>query len=159
MFYAAFGYACVISARLAADIFNYYLPVRNKNLIIAAIASLLLIGGPAVFSLLKKYGLTQESLEHHRLLRELIIRKSEEMQLSDREKYILDLVVLGGYTMQQLPDKMMLSRNTVRAQSRNLLKKLDVEDLSELREYFEELLSGKPDRTSPEELTEISLDV
>ena len=81
------------------------------------------------------------------------------MQLSDREKYILDLVVLGGYTMQQLPDKMMLSRNTVRAQSRNLLKKLDVEDLSELREYFEELLSGKPDRTSPEELTEISLDV
>ena len=27
------------------------------------------------------------------------------------------------------------------------------------KEYFEELLSGKPDRTSPEELTEISLDV
>ena len=142
MFYATFGYACVIAARLAADIFNYYLPIRNKNLIIMAIGSLLVIGGPAVFSLLKKYGLTQESLEHHRHLRELIISISEEMQLSEREKYILDLVVLGGYTMEQLPDKMMLSRNTVRAQSRNLLQKLNVEELSGLRGYFDALLEN-----------------
>ena len=155
MFYATFGYACVIAARLAADIFNYYLPIRNTNLIVAATATLLVIGGPAVFSLLKKYGLTQESLEHHRLLRELIISKSEEMQLSDREKYILDLVVLGGYTKEQLPDKMMLSRNTVRAQSRNLLKKLDVEDLSELRGYFEKMLDNSPEQTEPDELTEL----
>lgn len=149
MFYAIFGYACVISARLAADIFNYLLPVRNEAVIVSATGALLIIGGPLVFSLLKKYGLTQESLEHHRLLRELIISKSEEMQLSDREKYILDLVVLGGYTMEQLPDKMMLSRNTVRAQSRNLLKKLDVEELSGLRAYFENLLI-KESETSAE---------
>lgn len=42
--------------------------------------------------------------------------------------------------MEQLPDKMMLSRNTVRAQSRNLLKKFEVDDLDGLRNYFEELL-------------------
>ena len=159
MFYATFGYACVIAARLAADIFNYYLPIRNKNLIIMAIGSLLVIGGPAVFSLLKKYGLTQESLEHHRHLRELIISISEEMQLSEREKYILDLVVLGGYTMEQLPDKMMLSRNTVRAQSRNLLKKFDVEDLPGLRDYFEKLLDNTPKQTEPDELTELITEV
>ena len=155
MFYAIFGYACVIAARLAANIFNYYLQIRNKDLIIAATAALLVIGGPAVFSLLKKYGLTQESLEHHRLLRELIIQKSDEMQLSDREKYILDLVVLGGYTMEQLPDKMMLSRNTVRAQSRNLLKKLDVDNLSDLRGYFEKILDPSYDQAQPDELTEL----
>ena len=159
MFYATFGYACVIAARLAADIFNYYLPIRNKNLIIMAIGSLLVIGGPAVFSLLQKYGLTQESLEHHRHLRELIISISEEMQLSEREKYILDLVVLGGYTMEQLPDKMMLSRNTVRAQSRNLLKKFDVEDLPGLRDYFEKLLDNTPKQTEPDELTELITEV
>ena len=140
LFYATFGYACVIAARLAADLFNYLLPIENKAIILSAIAALLVFGAPAVFSLLKKYGLTQESLEHHRLLRELIIAKSEEMQLSDREKYILDLSVLGGYTMEQLPDKMMLSRNTVRAQSRNLLRKFDVEDLDGLRNYFEDQL-------------------
>ena len=155
MFYAIFGYACVIAARLAADVFNYLLPIRDTNLIVAAIGVLLILGGPAVFSLLKKYGLTQESLERHRLLRELSIGKSEELQLSDREKYILDLVVLGGYNMEQLPDKMMLSRNTVRAQSRNLLKKLNVDDLSQLRGYFENILDGTADSTRPDELTEM----
>ena len=145
----------VIAARLAADVFNYLLPIRDTNLIVAAIGVLLILGGPAVFSLLKKYGLTQESLERHRLLRELIIGKSEELQLSDREKYILDLVVLGGYNMEQLPDKMMLSRNTVRAQSRNLLKKLNVDDLSQLRGYFENILDGTADSTRPDELTEM----
>lgn len=140
LFYAAFGYTSVTAARLAADLFNYFLPVQNKAIIISAIAALLMMGAPSVFSLLRKYGLTQESLEHHRRLRELIIYKSEEMKLSDREKYILDLSVLGGYTMEQLPDKMMLSRNTVRAQSRNLLKKFEVDDLDGLRNYFEELL-------------------
>ena len=151
MFYAIFGYACVIAARLAADLFNYLLPVRNKTFIISAITGLLIIGGSAVFSLLKKYGLTQESLEHHRQLRELIISKSEEMQLTDREKYILDLVVLNGYTMEQLPDKMMLSRNTVRAQSRNLLKKLEVEELSGLRGYFEALLEKNSEQPQQEQ--------
>ena len=142
MFYATFGYACVIAAQLAADIFNYMLPAQNEALIVSAVAVLLIIGGPAVFSLLKKYGLTQEQFEHRRLLRELIIRKAEEMQLSDLEKNMLDLVVLDGYTAEQLPDKMMLSRNTVRAQSRNLLKKLDVEELSGLREFFDGLLAN-----------------
>ena len=140
MFYAIFGYACVIAARLAADVFNHLLPVRSEAAILSVIAVMLVIGAPAAYSLLRKYGLTQESFEHHRALRELIVKKSDEMQLSDREKYILELVVLGGYTMDQLPDKMMLSRNTVRAQSRNLLRKLDVEELSELRDYFERLL-------------------
>ncbi len=140
MFYAIFGYACVIAARLAADLFNHLLPVNSETAVLSVIAVLLVIGAPAAYSQLRKYGLTQESFEHHRALRELIIRKSEEMQLSDREKYILELVVLGGYTMEQLPDKMMLSRNTVRAQSRNLLRKLDVEELSELRDHFDRLL-------------------
>ena len=81
------------------------------------------------------------------------------MQLSEREKYILDLVVLGGYTMEQLPDKMMLSRNTVRAQSRNLLKKFDVEDLPGLRDYFEKLLDNTPKQTEPDELTELITEV
>ena len=159
LFYATFGYACVIVSRLAADSINYLLPLRNKSLLIVAVALLIVIGGSAVFSLLKKYGLTQESLEHHRLLREMIIRKSEEMQLSDREKYILDLVVLNGYTMEQLPDKMMLSRNTVRAQSRNLLKKLDVENLSDLRGYFDDLLNGKTDRSEPDEISEMTVEI
>ena len=54
---------------------------------------------------------------------------------------MLELVVLGGYTAEQLPDKMMLSRNTVRAQSRNLLQKLEVETISDLRPFFEARLS------------------
>lgn len=150
LFYAVFGYACLIAARLAADVFNHLLPIGDKNVIIAFIAVLLVIGSPAVYFTLKKHGLTLECFEHHRALRELILRKSEEMQLSDREKYILDLVVLGGYTMEQLPDKMMLSRNTVRAQSRNLLKKLEVDEMAGLRGYFEKLLTGEPIESVPE---------
>lgn len=137
LFYATFGYACVIAARLAAHLFNYFLPTANTALLLGSLAFLTVIGAPVIHALLKKYGLTQESFELHNALRSAIARKSEELALSDREKYLLELVVLDGYTMEQLPDKMMLSRNTVRAQTRNLLQKLEVEDISQLRHYFE----------------------
>lgn len=138
LFYAIFGYACVIAAQLAANVFNYLLPTQNKAFIIAALAALIVIGAPLVYSLLKKYGLTQESFALHNALRGAIAKKSEALALSDREKYMMELVVLDGYTLAQLPDKMMLSRNTVRAQSRTLLQKFDLNDLAELREYFME---------------------
>jgi DNA-binding NarL/FixJ family response regulator len=64
------------------------------------------------------------------------------MALSDRERYLLELVVLDGYTADQLPDKMMLSRNTIRAQSRNLLQKLEVNEISDLRQFFENILAN-----------------
>ena len=137
MFYAIFGYACVTAAQLAANLVNYYLPTQNTALLLAALACSVIVGAPVIYALLRKYGLTQESFELRNALRSAIARKSEDMALSDREKYLLELVVLDGYTMEQLPDKMMLSRNTVRAQTRNLLKKLDVEELSQLRNYFE----------------------
>lgn len=136
LFYAIFGYTCLTAAQLGANGLNHWLPTRQKAWILAALAVLLVIGTPLAYSLLKKYGLTQESFELHNALRGAIAKKSEELALSDREKYILELVVLNGYTLEQLPDKMMLSRNTVRAQSRSLLKKLELTDLSELREYF-----------------------
>lgn len=142
LFYATFGYAIVIAAQLAASLFNYYLPSENKIAIIAVTAILIVIGGPIIFSLLKKYGLTQESFEYRKALRGAIIAKSDEMALSDRERYLLELVVLDGYTAEQLPDKMMLSRNTIRAQSRNLLQKLEVDEISELRQFFENILSS-----------------
>ncbi|MDD6396048.1 MAG: LuxR C-terminal-related transcriptional regulator, partial [Firmicutes bacterium] len=93
-----------------------------------------------IFYLLKKHGLTQESFEFRKSLRAAIKAKSKELELSERERYLLELVVLDGYTAEQLPDKMMLSRNTIRAQSRNLLQKLDIGEISELRQYFEEIV-------------------
>lgn len=136
LFYATFGYACLTAAQLAAHLFNYFLPARNQALILSALAVLMVIGAPLAYSLLKRYGLTQESFELHNALRGAIAKTSEELALSDREKYMLELVVLGGYTLDQLPDKMMLSRNTVRAQSRSLVQKLELNDFSELKEYF-----------------------
>lgn len=136
LFYATFGYACLTAAQLSAHLFNDFLPAQNQAVILAALAVLLLIGAPVAYSLLKRYGLTQDRFELHNALRGAIARTSEELALSDREKYMLELVVLGGYTLEQLPDKMMLSRNTVRAQSRSLLQKLELNDLTELKNYF-----------------------
>ncbi len=136
LFYAIFGYSCVTGAQLAANVFNYFIPTQNKILIILSLAFLIVIAAPVIYSLLKRYGLTQESFDLRSALCDAIAKKSEELALSDREKYILELVVLDGYTLAQLPDKMMLSRNTVRAQSRTLLQKLGLEDLSDLTEYF-----------------------
>lgn len=136
LFYAVFGCACVMAAQLAANLFNYFLPTQNKILIILTLTAMIVLGAPMIYYLLKKYGLTEESFKQRNSLRTAISKKSKELALSDREQYILELVVLNGYTLEQLPDKMMLSRNTVRAQSRMLLKKLDLNDLSDLRQYF-----------------------
>ena len=143
LFYTVFGYACVIAARLTAHLVNYFYPVQRTGWLLAALAFLLVFGAPVIYNLLRKYGLTQESFEHRNSLRSAIARKSEALALTDREKYLLELVVLDDYTMEQLPDKMMLSRNTVRAQMRNLLQKLDVPDITGLRASFEEELHTK----------------
>ena len=141
MFYAIFGYACAIAAQLGANVFNLLFPSQRKEVLLVVLAVLLVISAPVIWFLLKKHGLTQESFELHNALRGEIAATAERLSLSDREKYMLELVVLGGYTAEQLPDKMMLSRNTVRAQSRNLLQKLEVETISDLRPFFEARLS------------------
>ena len=141
LFYAIFGYACVIAAQFGANVFNLLFPAHHKEVLLVVLAMLLVISAPVIWFLLKKHGLTQESFELHNALRGEIAATAEKLDLSDREKYMLELVVLGGYTAEQLPDKMMLSRNTVRAQSRNLLQKLDVETISDLRPFFEARLS------------------
>lgn len=136
LFYAVFGFASLTAARLAAEACNAFLPPVSWQWLLTLLAGLLVIGAPRVHALLKKHGLTRESFALHNALREAIAAKAEALALTDREKYLLELVVLDGYTLDRLPDKMMLSRNTVRAQARNLLKKLDVEELSSLRDYF-----------------------
>ncbi len=141
LFYAMFGYALVIAAQLIANLTNYFAPSQSKGLVISLLAIMIIAGGPVTFYLLKKHGLTQESFEFRKALRKAIKNKSKELQLSERERYLLELVVLDGYTAEQLPDKMMLSRNTIRAQSRNLLQKLEVGEVSELREYFENIVA------------------
>ena len=144
LFYLFFAFApilCVLYAQLGADLFNLFFPAQNKEGLLAVLAALLVVSAPVIWFLLKKHGLTQESFELHNALRGEIAATAEKLGLSDREKYMLELVVLGGYTVEQLPDKMMLSRNTVRAQSRNLLQKIGVETVSDLRPFFEARLS------------------
>ncbi len=142
LFYVLFGYAEVVAAEFIANLINYFAPSQSKALVIALLAILIIIDGPIIFYLLKKHGLTQESFEFRKSLRAAIKAKSRELELSERERYLLELVVLDGYTAEQLPDKMMLSRNTIRAQSRNLLQKLDVGEISELRQYFEAIVKN-----------------
>lgn len=140
LFYALFGYTVVVAAQLCANLINYIAPSNEKWSVIVILAAVIIAGGPIIFLLLKKHGLTQESFEFRKSLRAAIKAKSKELELSERERYLLELVVLDGYTAEQLPDKMMLSRNTIRAQSRNLLQKLDIGEISELRQYFEEIV-------------------
>lgn len=140
LFYSMLGYAMIIAAQLTANVINNVSPLQNRTVIAILIALLIIIGAPIIFFKLKKHGLTQESFEHRKALRRAIKSTSREMELSERERYLLELVVLDGYTAEQLPDKMMLSRNTIRAQSRNLLQKLDVDDISELKQFFENIL-------------------
>lgn len=140
LFYSMLGYATIIAAQLTANVINNVAPLQSKTTIVILIVLLIGIGAPIIFFKLKKHGLTQESFEHRKALRAAIKSTSREMELSERERYLLELVVLDGYTAEQLPDKMMLSRNTIRAQSRNLLQKLGVDDISQLKQFFENIL-------------------
>ncbi len=143
LFFTVVGYAVVVTAQLVSNVMYYFSVAQSETGILVSVAVLVILGGPLIFSTLKKQGITQESFERRSALKRTIRSISKQKQLSDREEYLLELVALDNYTVEQLPDRMMLSRNTVRAQVRSLVNKLGIDDASGIKPFLEDVMSAE----------------
>lgn len=139
LFYAMFGYTVSVIAELAGTWLDSRIDRLDSWPLIAYIAilvALMPIGGGLLHLGMRKYGYTQEKLDHRKVVRNLIRKRSSELGFSEREEYMLESVVLDGSGIDELAGHLLFSHNTIKVLLRPVCKKLGAEDLEQVREHF-----------------------
>lgn len=136
LFYAFFGYMVEIAGRYAGLLLDEKINSMELNSYIWLLVLLMPIGGGMLAYGIKRYGFTQDKLDHRHNMRALIRRRSAELSLTEREQQMTESIVLDGCDINALASKMLFSRNTVNVLLRSMLPKFKVEDIDELRDYF-----------------------
>lgn len=151
LFYAMLGFAALIGGELAGTYaaMRYVCEVR-VCMIVALV--MLIFGSAAVSGALKKNGFTSEQLAHRSLMRSHLKDAASRYKLSEREAAILQLMVIDGSDIEETADKLMVSKNTVKAQTRTLLSKLGLSTADDAREYFSTLTSAAEAEQAEESL-------
>lgn len=137
LFFAVSGGLVMVCSELLGKVLEIELSSTTRT-ILWILLTLVPLGGFFLSRAMRFSGFSQEQLERRHFIRKLIARTALEMELSDKERSILDFVVLDGYTAEMLPDKLGLSRNTIKAQLRALCQKFSVAGLDELSVLFAE---------------------
>lgn len=143
LFYAYLGYASVIGGELLGRVLDRAVDFAASGFYAVLLLILMPVGGGVIAHFVGRAGFTQNQLEHRHNAHNLIRRRSEELQLSDRERSMVEYIVLDGCGVDELSSKMFFSRNTVRMLLRSLLPKLGVADLAEMREHFAALTENE----------------
>ncbi len=142
LFYAMFGYTVSIGGELCGAVVNDRLQpsIGTCTLILLL---LIPVGGAFIYFSMKRYGYTKEGFERRHNVRAQIKRKSAELELFDRERMMVESVVLDGCDIDDLSAKLLFSRNTVRVLLRPVFEKFGVSDMDGLREYFDRLTDNE----------------
>lgn len=139
MFYAMFGF----TVTTLAEQLGVWLDGRMTGLPLLPYIVILLIliplgGGLLAFGM-NRYGFSQEKLDHRHIVRDLIRRRSAELELSEREQGMLEAVVLDGFGVEELSGRYLFSHNTIKVLLRPVFAGLGVGGLQEARDEFERL--------------------
>lgn len=134
LFYALFGYGVITASEWLGRVIMGYMDGEVYRIIVATLLVLIPVGAYVISRAMRYSGYSQEQLEKRHRIRQLIARVSEEKELSEREKTMLSLAVLDGYSADMMPDKLGISRNTVKAQLRGLTAKFEASSLEEITE-------------------------
>ncbi len=136
LFYAMFGYTVSTFAELA----GVWLDGRIQSLQLRSYIWILLVLMPVGGALLnwgmRKYGFSQEKLDHRHMVRSLIRKCCAENEFSEREQYMTEAIVLDGSGVEELAGHMLFSHNTVKVLLRPVFRKLNVSSIEELRSHF-----------------------
>lgn len=151
LFYAMFGYGVIISGEWLGRVIMKQISSNVHKTAVAILLVLIPVGAFAISRAMRHSGYSQEQLEKRHRIRQLISRVSEEKSLSEREKTMLNLAVLDGYSADMMPDKLGISRNTVKTQLRGLLAKFDAPSLDELTENFYKMIDETEEQLRIEE--------
>lgn len=138
LFYTMFGYTVSTIAELAGTWLSSRLDGLSFNTYIIILVALMPIGGSLLSWGMKKYGYTQDKLDHHKVVRSLIRKRSAQLELSEREQYMLESIVLDGGGVDELAGHLLFSHNTVKVLLRPVCSKLNVSSLEQIRELFME---------------------
>ncbi len=136
LFYAMFGYTVATAAELGGlwlDGGIHSLKLRSYIIILLA---LMPVGGALLSRGMKKYGFSQEKLDHHHMVRGLIRKSCAEHEFSEREQYMIEAIVLEGSGVEELAGHFLFSNNTVKVLLRPIFRTLNVSNTDELRQYF-----------------------
>ena len=136
LFYAFFGYMAGIAGRYAGLLLDEKFNSMQLNSYIWLLVLLMPIGGGILAYGIKRYGFTQDKLDHRHNMRALIRRRSAELSLTEREQQMTESIVLDCCDINALASRMLFSRNTVNVLLRSMLPKFKVKNIDELREYF-----------------------
>ena len=139
LFYAFFGYAAAIGGQTAGLALDRAVKGGTLAFYIGILLLLLPLGGGIIAYGMSRCGFTREKLDHRHNIRAAIRRAGTELELSQREQQMTESIVLDGCGVEELANKMLFSRNTVRVLLRSLLPKFGVEDIDGLRSHFDKL--------------------
>lgn len=134
LFYAVFGFGILVLSRLCGDHIRFEVGSDNMKWVVLILALLIMLGAILISRAMRYSGFSQEQLEKRHRIRRLISDIAEEKELTEREKAMLNLAVLDGYSADMMPDKLGVSRNTVKAQMRALTAKFDADSLDDITE-------------------------
>lgn len=139
LFYAFFGYAAAIGGQTAGIALDRAVKGGTLAFYIGILLLLLPLGGGAIAYGMSRCGFTREKLDHRHNVRAAILRAGNELELSPRERQMTESIVLDGCGVEELANKMLFSRNTVRVLLRSLLPKFGVDSIDSLRAHFDKL--------------------
>ncbi len=151
LFYALFGYGVITLSEWLGRVIRGYLGDDAHRTVAAVLLVLIPVGGFFISRSMRYSGFSQEQLEKRHRIRQLIARVSEEKSLSEREKTMLSLAVLDGYSADMMPDKLGVSRNTVKAQLRGLVGKFEASSLDEITEQLYGMIDENEEQLKLEE--------
>lgn len=146
LFYAFFGYGVITAAELLGRVIKEHAEGEVYRSVVAVLLVLIPVGAFFISRAMRYSGFSQEQLEKRHRIRQLITRISAEKELSDREKTMLNLAVLDGYSADMMPDKLGISRNTVKTQLRALTAKFDAASLEEITEDLYKMIDEEEEQ-------------
>ena len=137
LFYAVFGYGIIAFAELCGSALNsrYALSETTYPIILLILVP---IGAWFISYSMKRAGFTDKVLERRRLMKAQVRRKCEELEMTEREEEMIAGIVLDKFDIDDLSQRMLFSRNTVKVLLREPFAKLKKRDENEIRAYFEE---------------------
>ncbi len=146
LFYAFFGYGVITAAEWLGRVIKSNLSGDIHRIIVSILLVLIPVGAFFISRAMRYSGFSQEQLEKRHRIRQLITRISVEKELTDREKTMLNLAVLDGYNADMMPDKLGISRNTVKTQLRALTSKFEAESLDEITEKLYKMIEEEEEQ-------------
>lgn len=139
LFFAVFGYAIMLLAQYLGRFAQARLDA-NAHTYLVVLLVLIPLSGFFISRAMRHSGFSQEQLDRRHRMRKLIRATCDEMELSEREQSMLSMIVLDGYSAEMMTDRLGLSRNTVRAQTRSLIHKFNLPNTAAIADYFNEKL-------------------